>query len=253
MNWKVVLHSAIVTGLSVLVGAIEQYFHTGGAIPQTGAQWQAFLGSVAATALLAVAALLKQSPLNASPGGASSASGNVTKISVLLALALILLAPVQMRAQSASAATAPAPAPTGLQNLYAAGVSYNPGGSPGIAGTALYGRCTTSTPALRCPTYAFTAVDAVTTSVKPFTVSTNVGVGLAQQIATLGKAAIYMPTAAGISWNGGNTGWQWNGGALISIPVKKVMVMPTVRFLKSSVSNGSGYQIMGTLLIGWGQ
>jgi hypothetical protein len=136
-----------------------------------------------------------------------------------------------------------------VQNLYAAGVSYSTNGSPAIAGTALYAHAVTDS-----GLYAFTAVDALPASIKPFTVNTNVGVGVAQRVATLGKVPIYMPTAAGISWNGSNTGWQWNGGVLASIHIKnQYYLMPTVRFLKSSVSNGSGYQPIVGLLFGWGQ
>jgi hypothetical protein len=72
-------------------------------------------------------------------------------------------------------------------------------------------------------------------------VNTNVGVGIAQKVATLGKIPIYMPTAAGISWNGDNTGWQWNGGVLAAIHIKnQYYLLPHVRFLKSSVSAAPG-------------
>jgi hypothetical protein len=144
------------------------------------------------------------------------------------------------------------PPPANVQNLYAAGVSYNTGASPAIAGTGLYAHnlgLTDSDPGL----YAFTAIDALPNTLKPFTVSTNIGVGIAQQVAKLGSIPIYMPTAAGISFNGTNTGWQWNGGVLASITIKDgFYLMPSVRFLKSSVG-GSGYQPIVGVLIGWGK
>lgn len=149
--------------------------------------------------------------------------------------------------------TPPAPAPaTQIQNLYGAGISYSVGGSPAVAGTGLYAHQVSADTAPNL--YAFTAVDALPNTLKPFTVSTNIGAGIAEKIATVGKIPIFMPTAAGISFNGSNTGWQWNGGVLASIHIKnQYYLMPTVRFLKSSVSNGSGYQPIVGVLFGWGQ
>lgn len=136
-----------------------------------------------------------------------------------------------------------------VTQLYGAGVSYSVNGTPAIAGTGLYAHSVNDS-----GTYAFTAIDALPNSIKPFTVSTNIGVGIAQRVLTLGKVPVYMPTAAGISFNGSNTGWQWNGGAMASIHVKNnYYIMPSVRFLKSSVSNGTGYQPIIGVLFGWGQ
>ena len=141
------------------------------------------------------------------------------------------------------------PAPGNLQNLYAAGASYSVNAIPGVAGTGLYAHLIADT-----GTYAFTAVDALPNTVKPFTVTTNIGAGIAQKVTTLGKVGIYIPTAAGISWSGTNTGWQWNGGAAAAIPLKNgYYLMPTVRFLKSSVSGGTGYQPIIGMLLGWGK
>lgn len=136
-----------------------------------------------------------------------------------------------------------------IQNLYAAGVSYNVNASPGIAGTGLYARLVAGS-----GTYAFTAVDALPTTVKPFSVTTNIGAGIAQKLTSIGKVDIYVPTAAGISWSGTNTGWQWNGGAIAAIPLKNAYyLMPTIRFLKSSVSGGSDYQPIIGVLFGLGK
>jgi len=187
------------------------------------------------------------------PSAADTQATGLNKVGIILLLLTgwALLGPMQVRAQTPTGGPVlpVAPQPTALTNIYAAGASYNVGGSPAIAGTALYAHLVAGT-----GTYAFTAVDALPNTLKPFTVSTNIGVGIAQKVATLGKVPIYMPTAAGISWNGGNTGWQWNGGVLASIHVKNgYYIMPTVRFLKSSVSNGSGYQPIVGVLFGWGQ
>jgi hypothetical protein len=138
---------------------------------------------------------------------------------------------------------------TSPTNLYAAGISYNAGASPAIAGTGLWAHKVADT-----GTYAFTAVDALPTSTKPLVVNTNFSAGVAQKVLTIGKVPIFIPTSAGISYNGSNTGWAWTTGALASIRVKdKFRICPNVRLVKSSVSNGEGYQPVVGILFGWGE
>ena len=165
-------------------------------------------------------------------------------------LLFVMLAPTAVLAQTAPIANpVPVQASADVANLYAAGVSWNSSATPAIAGTGLYARKIADT-----GTYAFTAIDAVPNTLKPFTVTTNIGAGLAQRIVTIGKVPIFIPTAAGISFNGSNTGWQWNTGAMASIKLKgNYYLLPTVRLVKSSVSNGSGYQPIVGVLFGWGQ
>lgn len=135
-------------------------------------------------------------------------------------------------------------------NVYAGGVSFNSSASPRIAGTGLYARLLSDSTG----TYAFTVFDGLPTTVKPFTVTSNLGVGVAQKLFSAGKIPIFAPTSAGISWNGINTGWQWNTGAMASIRLKNNWhIYPNVRVLKSSVGNGSGYQPIVGVLIGWQQ
>lgn len=141
---------------------------------------------------------------------------------------------------------------TQAPNFAGAGVSYQPGASPAIAGTGLYARLVAGT-----GTYAFTVLDALPASYTPFTVTTQVGVGIAQKLFTLDIAGrsipVYIPTSAGIAWTGSNTGWGWSTGALASIPITgSWRIMPNVRAAKSSVNGNSGYQLIGGALIGWG-
>jgi hypothetical protein len=160
-------------------------------------------------------------------------------LAVLVGVGLLFASPVQAQTASAS----------GLQNFYAAGVSYNVGGSPAVAGTGLYAHQLNG-----AGTYAFTALDVLPNTKKPLTVNTNVGIGIAQKVATIGNIPIYVPAATGISWSGTNTGWQWNGGALAMFKVKgNYYIAPSVRFMKSSVSNGTGYQPIIGMLFGWGK
>jgi len=159
------------------------------------------------------------------------------KLFVITALCMLLLA-------SSGMAQTELP-----KNIYAGGISYNASASPQIAGTGLYARFLADS-----GTYAFTAVDALPTTVKPLVVTTQFSAGIAQKILTIGKVPIYIPTSAGISYNGTNTGWAWTTGALAVVPVKgNWRVMPNLRMVKSSVSQGSGYQVIAGFLLGWGE
>src|ERR1035437_1836960 len=136
-----------------------------------------------------------------------------------------------------------------LQNLYAVGGSYNVDASPSVAGTALYAHFVTSP-----GTYAFTVIDVLPNTVRPFTVTSNIGVGLAQKMFSIGRVSLFMPTTAGVSWSGSNTGWQWTGGTAVTVSLNHgFYLVPTVRFLKSSVSGGSGYQSIFGSALGWGK
>lgn len=165
-------------------------------------------------------------------------------------LFVVLVAMGEMQAQTAPAATVD-PA-----NLYFAGVSYSQGATPSTAGTALYARKLADNSGYT--TYAFTMVDAIPASLSPFTVSTNIGAGIAQKAVIIAGIPVFIPTAAGISFNGNNVGWVWSTGAGAAFPIKRQgkstnwYVMPTVRINKASIG-GSGYQPIVGVLFGWGQ
>src|ERR1039457_6907510 len=145
-------------------------------------------------------------------------------------------------------AQTPPPTPP-IINLYAAGVSYNINGQPSIAGTAMYAHYIVSP-----GTYTFDVIDVLPNTIKPFSVTSNIGMGLAQKMFSIGRVNIFMPTAAGISWSGANTGWQWTGGVAVTVHLKTgSYLVPTVRFVKSSVSGGSGYQPIIGVAYGWGK
>lgn len=205
-----------------------------------------YLGIVAAAVVLH--AVLPS--VFAAPSAADTQATGLNKVGmILLMIGLGAICAGRVSAQAATMPTTTTTASTGVQNLYGAGMSYSVNASPAVAGTALYAHQVNTS-----GTYAFTAVDATPATLKPFTVTSNIGVGVAQKITTFGKVSIFMPTSAGISWSGTNTGWQWNGGAVATIPLKNgYYLMPTVRFLKSSVSAGSGYQPIIGLLFGWGK
>lgn len=137
-------------------------------------------------------------------------------------------------------------------NTASAGVSIKPGDSAPVAGTALYTR------RLADKTRAFVALDAVPTNTRPFAVTTNVGVGIAQRVGpaiTVWRREItfWIPTSAGVSWSGVHVGWKWDGGGLANIPLKgPTAIQPNVRFVKSSINNHSDYQVIGGALFSWG-
>lgn len=215
-------------------------------------QIYALLPSWAHEAILAAAGLvaLYKNTSKGSDADASSIVINNTTTKTLLALLVVggLLAfPSTVCAQTTATALP--------SNIYAVGASYNPGATHPVAGTALYAKLASSD----TDTYGFTALDVLPVSTKPFTVSTNVSVGVAQKVLTFESIKFYVPTSAGISITGSNTGWAWTGGVLADYPIKKsgaatqFHLLPNVRYLKSSVSNGSDYQLTGGILVGWGK
>lgn len=158
--------------------------------------------------------------------------------SAILALLSVFLA-LPMAAQT-----------TQVQNIYAAGLSYNNVGTPSLAGTALYAHALTD----GSGTYAFTVYDALPTSYKPFVVTSNVSVGIAQKVFSVGSVPVFIPTSAGVSFTGTNTGWAWSTGAMIPVKIKgNWSLMPNVRVVKSSVSNGTGYQAILGLMVAFGK
>jgi hypothetical protein len=147
-------------------------------------------------------------------------------------------------------APAPAPASGPVQNFFGGGISYNNAGSPSIAGTGFFAKLVND----GSGTYAFTVFDALPNSLKPLTVTTNIGTGIAQKAFTLGKVTVYVPVTAGVSWSGPNVGWNWTGGGLAPIKIKNNWyAVVSLRFAKSSVSGGTGYQVIPGIAIAWGK
>ena len=167
--------------------------------------------------------------------------------SIRLSLLTIALA----ACATCSAQTAQSPAETPIGNLYMAGASYSVGASPAVAATLFY-----ATKLNASGTYMFNVLDILPSTVRPYTVTSNVAWGISQRLFTIDKIPVFTPTAAGISYTGTNTGWSWSTGVGAPFPVKNHpgwYIMPTVRVLKSSVSNGTGYQPIFGILGGWGK
>lgn len=128
----------------------------------------------------------------------------------------------------------------------AVGLSYNQGAKPAMAATGLL-----AIPAGK-DTYWYTMLDALPSTTKPFTVTNQFSTGLARRIATVGNTSVFMPTTAGVAWNGTNTGWSWSTGLVAVRPWHGVYLMPNVRMIKSSVNEHTNYQVVGGVMVGFG-
>jgi len=226
--------TTIIGVLSVCVFACNTFFSI---VPAQYQQW-VNLGASVLSGIALILAKDSGQPTENIPTG--------TKLGAFVLFGLICLtATPQANAQST----------TQPVNIYALGASYNSGASPAVAGTAMFAHLASPSTSAQ-GTYAFTVIDILPISTKPATVATNIGAGIAQQLVTLGKATIYTSTSAGISMTGSNTGWNWTGGGMVSIPFqvkgKTWYAMPNVRYIKSSVNNNSGYQLIGGAMLGWG-
>jgi hypothetical protein len=132
--------------------------------------------------------------------------------------------------------------------IFMAGPSYNPSGSPQVAGTFMSAYAINTV-----GTYGFTIYDATPSGTDPFTVHTSVGIGMAQRVSSLGQVGLYMPTGAAVDYTGDNVGWAWTTGLGAAIPLTHhMLLMPTIRTQKSSVGNGQGiHLIYGVMFGGW--
>lgn len=160
---------------------------------------------------------------------------------VFLALGCLFVMTVTSYSQTTTAPT------TTTTDYYGLGVSYNNGATPSIAGTGMWAHSLNTV-----GTFAFTVVDILPNTIKPLTVTSNIGTGIAQKLFTTGKVSYFMSTTAGISISGSNTGWDYTAGGMAIIPVStKFSIAPDVRVLKSSVSNGTGYQLIPGVMVVW--
>jgi hypothetical protein len=97
-------------------------------------------------------------------------------------------------------------------------------------------------------------LDAVPSTTAPGKVNTSLGLGIAQRVSSIGRVSLLMPTGAGVDWTGDNVGWAWSTGLGAAIPLPNHMfLMPNVRGVKSSVSNGQGMRFIYGMMWGWGK
>lgn len=167
-------------------------------------------------------------------------------VMILAICGMLMLPAAKLQAQTGAD---PGAIASPVQNFYAAGLSYTTGGgSTPLAGTAAWAHN------LNNGTYSLAVLDAVPSTVKPLTVTTNLGAGIAQKVFTISGYPVYMPVAAGFSWSGANAGFQWSGGGFVPVKIKNgYSVVVSLRYLKSAVSNGTGYQLIPGVWVGWGK
>jgi hypothetical protein len=232
----------ITTVLGLLLGFAAVVASTYNFIPKEfmfhGMPLAATLLKVAGVALAIAGAIAKDKHIGINPPTLPPAAP-------LILIALALFATCAKAQNIGDLPTAIPPADG--NNIYAVGANYSINAQPGIAGSLLYARQMLPD----SDTWAFTNADFVPNTVKPFTVTNNVGAGIAQRVAILGNVPVYCISGAGVSWSGTNTGFEFNGGCMATIKLKNgLLLMPAGRFLKSSVSNGSGYQPIIGLYVG---
>jgi len=133
----------------------------------------------------------------------------------------------------------------GHAQIIGGGVSYNQSGSPSIAGTGIYAKELTS------GLWSFSLLDVIPTSTAPVTLTTQLSTGIGQRLFTVKSWQIFAPTTTGITWTGSNTGWTWTSGLMGIREIKGRLVMPNVRWIKSTTNNNSSYQCVAGVMIGW--
>lgn len=163
-------------------------------------------------------------------------------------LPVVLLAMLALSVAASAQTEAPAATVSqSIANIYLAGVSANPSADQKISGTTIWGHAVTGS-----GTFAYTVADFLPGD--NHTVTTNIATGVAQKLATIDGHDVFGTGAIGPSFSSNAVGYSWNSGVLVPLQVKPHwFVAPTLRFLKSSVSGGAGYQVIAGVTAGWGQ
>ena len=169
-----------------------------------------------------------------------------TSLLFLLLSAVLMVRPA---CAQTTTATTTAALPTTFVGL---GVAGSPGATPPVVGTGLFATQINASTG----TYSATVCQAIPNNTKPFTVLTNCGTGVAQKAPfSIAGVTPYVIVDGGISWQSSNVGFQWSGLATVPFRIKKSnwYVLPFVGWSKSTVSNGTGYQLTGGTLFTYGK
>jgi hypothetical protein len=132
-----------------------------------------------------------------------------------------------------------------FRDVVAMGAAWNQQAAPQINGMLVY--ATRIAEGL----YSFNLVDITPSTYKPFTITTNITIGLAQYMRTVGPARIYTVATAGVGAGGNTAGLAWTAGGVAMVPVGKkgLCLLLSVRALKNTMSDFQG--VYG-IAIGWG-
>ena len=172
-------------------------------------------------------------------GNVTNSAGAAKLGALLLGLVLIL-----------GLAVTPVHAQTMPTTLYGVGMAGSPYATPPVAGMGLFAKQITGT------TYSATLFQVIPNNQQKFTVTSNVGTGIAQQLFVIPgtKYAVYGMATGGISWQSSNVGLSFNGAATVPLRYKKSnwYALPFVGWNKSAVANGTGYQLTAGTIVSWG-
>lgn len=134
----------------------------------------------------------------------------------------------------------------------AAGVAYNQYASPQINGIAVYAHKIGGDDHA---VYSFTSISFISTSSKPYRVSTVTETGVAPLVRTIGRISVYGIATGGVATSavpdGTNVAAAFSGGGLAQITIGSGWTVgPYVRVLKATDADR---QVAVGLLIGWGK
>ena len=135
--------------------------------------------------------------------------------------------------------------------LYGVGLAGSPSATPPVAGMGLFAKQVTGT------TYSATLFQVIPNNQQKFTVTSNIGTGIAQQLFVIPGTnyAVYGMATGGVSWQSSNVGVSFSGAATVPFRYKQSnwYVLPFVGWNKSSVANGTGYQLTAGTIVSWGK
>ena len=132
--------------------------------------------------------------------------------------------------------------------FYDLGLSYNPNGTPEIAGTVMALKRVSDE-----GTYIGSVVDFIPADRKFSSITTSIGPVVAHKVATIGNQPLWAATGITLAYNGSAVGWGYNVGGMAPIRVKSSnwFVTPAVRGTYDSTTGN--FRPIFTLGVGYGQ
>jgi hypothetical protein len=121
------------------------------------------------------------------------------------------------------------------------GVNWNQYNTPQISGNLFYAIKIAENGGF--PTYNFNIVDVTSKTLKPFTINVSITPGIAQQVAKFNNWRYFVLGAIGPSMGGassdpgGIVNLAWSTGGAVTIPYKKIVIIPMFRALKTSTQS----------------
>jgi hypothetical protein len=134
--------------------------------------------------------------------------------------------------------------PSDPDQVFGIGMSGAPASDPGISATVLFADRLSDK-----NLYSFSGIDMIPNDTQPGTVDTNVFTGLAQKVIDGGRWKMYAQVGGGVTTDGQNTGFNFNGGFIMPIRLNtKWDIAPAVRFSRVDVDGKVSYRPLLSLL-----